>query len=230
MEKQPPFRGNLENSNFPGDYYKALYQLQQDPEKIVRLIELQRLGAMQVLGPEPTKLAAPEKYLALAKAHFSELNEKYGVANSGFWPVIGHDKRGEPAAYIVTEKVHGLNLHDALINPNSTLINKADDMLAGLGRYYHDVLTNGGMFIYDLRIEQFIYGHKAGETEDKLYLVDLDPHLMEYPPADNLSGARTDLVRRAANLRQGGLYYRRMKEERAQEWMVIARPWLDDLL
>lgn len=101
----------------------------------------------------------------------------FGINVPNFDLVIGPPTNGDTyMVYSVVDRVHGSNLEHASL-PREV----AEQFLENLLRYYEEKLSKGEEFLYDMHLEEFMYGKVKGDAEDRIYLVDLDPKLKSDP-------------------------------------------------
>lgn len=122
----------------------------------------------------------------------NNLRSLYGILVPNFHIVVG----GERQFYIVTERVHGPNLHDKSFKPEEK--NDAKEKLgtfySSLTQYIIDTCNSGGWMICDLvgaeagtsGNKQWVYGRRKNDTEDQVWLVDLGPGVEYYEPQTGL--------------------------------------------
>ncbi len=127
-----------------------------------------------------------DEYYSLDEAktyreHLLLLNNKYGIKNSGYSPVIGANPKDDmdPARrYIVTNMITGISAEE--VGSNIPLL--AEKVLfEKILQYYHDIYVSGGIYLEDLDIGQFIYS----PDQDEMILVDVETeHIDEASPLD----------------------------------------------
>ena len=171
-----------------------------------RRIDYWDMGAFRVLPfrefeNDPEKLIkAKEETLTTrdmeddmeGKRQFGILRTKYGIHIPNFNYIFGpSDDKKRYFTYIVSNKVHGQNSRSATFDTTEErgeFIEKADTKFSNVAQYLIDVYNNPGPYLQDLAptdkedavFDQYIYGGQKGEEEKQLYLVDLDPHILQY--------------------------------------------------
>jgi hypothetical protein len=116
--------------------------------------------------------------IARGKQLFTELQEKYGIAVVPTSFVVGNESGPlqEEGYYRYAPKIVGRQLMEELRDPESKLTNETvDATYAGIGKYYRDKLGSGEPFVLDMSNRQLMYGHLAHKTEDKIWMVDVEP-------------------------------------------------------
>jgi hypothetical protein len=104
---------------------------------------------------------------------FGELENKYGV-NIPFDDYrIGKDKSGNDIVYCVVDRIDGKHLEE--VGPSIEFSEQAETLYTSIAKYFLDKFEEGGLYLWDINGQsQYIYGKKAGEQEDKIYLIDTD--------------------------------------------------------
>lgn len=180
LYEKTPFNTPLVESGYraTGDDIRAL---KSDPEKIVRVSE--------TYSPDnlPTWLARHKKII-------DKLKNEYGFAIADMDMVIGPGVyKDTQRVYIVTDRVHGPMLRDKQFSPGEIPAAKEelDKFFSAMIQYYWDVTRQGGDYNPDLAQHntQFIWGRRKGESEDKIYLVDLGVSI-EHHDLDPFSNSR----------------------------------------
>lgn len=128
------------------------------------------------------------------KKMFDNMRTNYGIHIPEMEFVIGPSPKtkDEIIVYTVVNKIHGNslnNLHET-INSDEARV-KIDNCLTSMVQYYWDVEKNGGWYVNDFTNlgELFMYGRRAGETEDNIWLVDVDlPNFFHTKDPDNPQG------------------------------------------
>ncbi len=137
---------------------------QDDDEHVLRLAYFNKIDG------KPNKVD-------LEKRRKLEDLRSFDINVPNFDMVIGPPTNGNTyMVYTVVDRVHGANLEHAS-PPRET----AEHFLENLLRYYKEKLDKEEEFLYDMHLEEFMYGKVKGDTEDKIYLVDLDPKLKSDP-------------------------------------------------
>ena len=119
-------------------------------------------------------------YRKLTEALF-HLDEKYGIHFAGIGskipkspqPGIAHQE-----VFTTTERVTGLNMYHEMDKvPQEVILQTLDTML----RYLEDMLgdTSARLYLSDLSLRQCVYGHSPGDTEKKIYFVDMEPYMSD---------------------------------------------------
>ena len=170
-QNQTPFKDDLVKSNISQHQhgeFERLYEFKNNPNKIIRLMNLNDLGYEHHDHIDPIEL------VALGKKLYNELEEKYNI-HAPVEYVVGNDMDGERVVYGITDRITS-NLEN-----NKQLAEQAEKLYTSLSKYYSDKsegLSNGGMFLTDIRgFSQYVYGTKAGDEQPKFYLVDTDLYM-----------------------------------------------------
>ncbi len=161
-----PFRSPLIESGYEGSAVD-IKALKCNPEKIVRVSS--HIAYPQDLQP----------WLFRHKKVIDKLHNEYGFNIANMDIVIGpsEDKDGFPRVYIITDRIYGSVLRDKTFHPSEIPAAKdiLDSFFSSMVQYYWDVARLGGDYNYDLaqNNQQFIWGRRKGESEDRIWLVDL---------------------------------------------------------
>jgi len=145
--------GNFSPFNFPpvdaGLSNSSLYSIEGHPDRVVRFHISDDLDQ----GPRFKQL-------------FGEFGD-YGidVPNSSW---VWGTRDGKQGLYIITDKIVGLNLDDAIRSEKTKIAPVVDTLMANIARYYTNKYINGGLYLSDIRSDQFIYN----ADESKAYMVD----------------------------------------------------------
>lgn len=124
--------------------------------------------------------------LALARAMFSRLREKYGVPVLNFNYIIGEDpdKKGTPKLYTFEEKVKGTSL-DKIESFRGDSVEKIDKAYFGILSQLADSFESGDHFWLDAEQSQFILGKRDGEMEEQPYVADPEPRVAHFKNLKN---------------------------------------------
>lgn len=198
IEKHPPFLQELDDS----DFHQKIKKLRDNPEKLVRKISF--YDALQFYlsferEKETHKMTTEERQetlieeLQLFESELEKLNSYPGieVANHSF--LIGHnDDDDEPRLYTVVDRIDGENLlMTENIEPSPEAKRSVDEFFTSMVHYWEDVYKEKRIYMWDIAPRQIVYGTMPGDTEKKVYLIDLDPTLN--PPDDRLPEKLTSL-------------------------------------
>lgn len=178
-EKYPPFQGDIQHNN-PG----RKSSLEKNPEKVIR----ETFGR----GEDRNKNA---------EELFHELSQKYGISVLPYKIIVGPSSQYDGAAtYLATDRVHGLTIDRAMEIPleqREKIRDAMEDATIGIINMYLEKYEHGGPYLDDLKLSQFMFGHTATDSQDKLYLIDLDPFI-----AWNEEGNTDRIVTKISNLLQ----------------------------
>lgn len=113
------------------------------------------------------KIEIPD-LLKIAEHLFEEIEEKYGIlVPASFF--VGRDN----SANSIVDKIEGKNLAQA--NVSNEIVPQVQKLYASVAKYFLDKLMYGGFYLTDINNpNQYVYGRKRGESEDKIYLIDTD--------------------------------------------------------
>lgn len=170
---EAPFKEILE----PSGLSHKINQLKNRPDKLVRQIKLidRHHGAY-------TSKEALEKEINHFKrgfAVFRNLEHRYGIAVPEMDLLVGKDNDENIAMFTVIDKIIGEDLWDIKNLPPSAK-DEFERFLSAVARHYFDTYQEGGDYWWDFYEAQIVYGHKFGEKNDKVYVVDTDPTFETY--------------------------------------------------
>lgn len=156
-------------------------QLQNNPDAYIR--EKRILRSLQ---NERTR------YLK-GKWLFDELQQRYGINIPDRHIIIGADSLSgnNISIYIATDRIYGKNLGDPGVFEGlrkTTHVPKLDRFYTAVTQYYRDKYLSGEEYLSDFFNEQFVYGRRRNDTEDQIYLVDLDPEYNRFGHGFNNPG------------------------------------------
>jgi hypothetical protein len=127
------------------------------------------------LGPFIREERVTER-LDVSAGLFEELSDQYGITIPNFSTRIIQDPGGGFCGDIIVDRVNGKPLVEAIKTGESDLTAEDLDRFGEtFASYYLDKERNGGNAIYDLRVDQFMWGNVEGDPVKKPYYVDLDP-------------------------------------------------------
>lgn len=115
-----------------------------------------------------------------AKMEIDKLRKDYGVNVVRVDEVIGKDEYGRVKMFLIVDDIEGVRLDEIYETPSFSdkTVAEADSFLTGVLSYLFDAYRSKKLFLWDLgELNQYVYGHKAGESRDKIYLVDVEPYL-----------------------------------------------------
>ena len=150
-----------------------IYLLSSAPDKVVR-------EALFSYANVTEKRAA--ETFDEAKKYFYRLRDNYGLAIPNIDLVTKNGEDGAPVTYMVVDKITPAlperNLLDAKELPNDSK-DKLDSFYSGLIRSVRDDYRSGDPFWVDFNSNQVMYGRRAGETEDRFYIIDVDAYISQ---------------------------------------------------
>lgn len=163
-----------------GNHADQIKELTSRPDLIIRAVPIRK-----------DKMDEWKKLFLESEERFEELNSNYNIKVPSRKFVIGEvinpsftNKKDNYATFFtVTDKIIGSNLDDISYKPEERDMakRKLDTFYSNLTRYFSDKYKNGGLFARDIaRNEQYVYGRKKGDTEDHVYLVDIDPGFLPF--------------------------------------------------
>jgi hypothetical protein len=207
-EKQ--FEKKLNQSPFKKPFYSFEKVSREDikgleglPDIVVRKYDFttfEHILRRQQIIKEP-KESSTESFIEifnLIKKTFSELKEKYNINVPEIkHMVISEDKNEEKIAYIIVDKIEGINIEKAKTIPFEAA-EKLDSHYEKILEYIFDTYQNEKLFFNDIiYYDQLMYGKKKDDKEDKIYFVDTDPYFLNWEkvkPEEEANKDKKDFV------------------------------------
>ena len=175
-----------------------------------------RKSFVNVKEKDGVKMNTHEKaeYLRNKTVQFKKIIDTLPVTMAKTEYIIGASPtNGSPAIFGVTELIDGKSLDDIPVLDKETA-EKMDDIYAKIVAHLIDSYEQNDYFWYDPLMSQFMYGKAPGDTEPKVYLIDVDPNIVkwddpelgnEYPflgKEELLQGRLNLLAREATSLKK----------------------------
>lgn len=185
---------------------KEIESMRNDSEPFRRPLKLEYQGTISDIK----KFQNDDRYIVrvepLTRTHdhkeFRGVMERFeavsGLHYAPYWDIIGKardesgqvspslkDQHGEyKATYRVTKRVAGISLGDYIKNPDGSIpLDQISKCMEGIVEYWIDSYNERATFSPEIRPEQFVYGSVEGDTNNKMYMVDLD-NLLFAPPSE----------------------------------------------
>jgi hypothetical protein len=116
--------------------------------------------------------------LKLVSSLLGDLDKDYGIKNPGYSPVTAGSDSENTQSYVVTRRVHGTNLVDAISKGDPEVLSQTAQLYDGLVRYMGDKSKDGTQFMSDIfGNRQYMFGHIDGDPNDRIYLTDIAFHV-----------------------------------------------------
>lgn len=96
----------------------------------------------------------------------------HGVRIPDFLIVFAKDQYNQRAAYYIVEKIHGGNLWELKKIPQEAA-SEIDQTISGYLQAILESFQADQPFFHDFRSFNLVWGHRSGEVDDHLYLVDV---------------------------------------------------------
>lgn len=170
IEINPPFKPLAEVEGFKSN----IKSVEDNPDKLVR---------SRNLGEHLEKkfeLGFSEEEFKRGKVMFDKMRNEYGISIPDIQLIIGEEK-GQRKMFTVIDRIYGKSLDKIEIFPPEAQT-EADDFFYKLANFFYDIFKRGGDYWSDLRNDQYVYGHKKNEKNEKIYIVDTDPVIEHYDP------------------------------------------------
>lgn len=120
-----------------------------------------------------------------AKKGFRELQRKYGVHVINYETIIGKDEKGEKVVYMIADKIEGTSLSMIEHIPLEEK-EEFENFYLGLLNYIEGKFKQKALCFLDIKNDQFMYGHKVGQTINRIYLVDVEPQFYNFADIDEV--------------------------------------------
>jgi len=165
-----PFREPLSKSGLAYEIKK----LSSNPDKLVREWDLKR---------QDQSVEDARKGIEM----FRKMEKCYGIAIPKMDLVVGK-ANDRIKLFTVLDKIEGENLANiAVFSPEDK--DELDKFFTALAQFYFDVYQKGGEYWLDYGTYQLVYGHKKGESENRVYIVDVEPRYDVYNKAGLSKGS-----------------------------------------
>ena len=177
---ETPFLRELKDAGLNSTYRKVLdiKVLEGLPNKLIR---------QWPIYEESIKTSDHLKNFKRRMGVFRELEEKHGVAIPKMDLAVGKNQEGGRAMFTVIDKIYG-KAALYLSSLSEEAVRKFDEFFAALAKHYIQAYEKGGDYWDDFNLKQIVYGHKAGEEEDRVYIVDTDPYICFYNKKESSLG------------------------------------------
>lgn len=166
-ENYYPFSGEVA----PTDLSVGIFSLTEYPNKLLRKNRIGELSDGDDFSHEDIKTG-----LGL----FTELEKVYKINTLKPDSVIGMDPISRDVVmFNVVDKIKGRNLEQA-DNLSVEDLSKVDEHFVKILDYFFGKFKSNQVYLYDIgSARQSMLGRKQGDSEDAVYLVDIDPRITE---------------------------------------------------
>ena len=149
-----------------------LLQLADRSDVVVRPMRWERSVHSGYFRPEFSGDAiSAEEFAEISKKHFDEL-ATYGIRIPVSF-VVADDDRNKKEVFAIVD-----NIEKATYPDKKQMGLAFAELRSSLLRYFTDKYKNKESFLMDLFLDlQYVYGKKKGDTEDHLYLIDIDARI-----------------------------------------------------
>jgi hypothetical protein len=178
--RQSPFNCELINIGF--GRITRIRGLEGKPEKIVRV-------DVSHYDSELNKIDPLYSEFFQSRIVLDQIRERTGIHTPKMHSVIGFDPElGQDVLFTVVERIHGVDLADKVFSeqeiPQAAIL--FDRLFIDTCNYLLDIYDNGGWWKHDLMdLTQYVWGRGVDDSEDRLYMVDVDPQLSLSLPKSN---------------------------------------------
>jgi hypothetical protein len=106
----------------------------------------------------------------------------FGVNAPPIWAVVGRGVDDSSGAFVVTRRVAGRPLADALRSSAETASAATEELCIALAGYDAHKFSVGGDYLVDMKIENFVFGTLPRRSEPAVYWIDHDPVWATFDP------------------------------------------------
>lgn len=176
IENQIPFKSNILESDVSETHKETgkLKELENNPNKIIRVISFESLGQKYQGRYSPIELAGFGMKL------YKELERNYGISVPVEY-VAGKDENDNKIIYGVTDRITGKDL--SKIEATAESAEQVEKLYISISEYYLDKsskLARGEMYLSDINnTSQYIYGSIANNEKPRIFFVDTDLYLRD---------------------------------------------------
>lgn len=162
-EDRMPFREVLKKT----ELRDFIYKIESRSDKIIRVLSKRRSEEIGMYRR--------------GKELFDQLRSQYNIPIPDFDVVFGETEKGKITAFVIVDRIEGKDLDDIMKHPNDESLTKniwrrVDEVFGNLVRYYADMYKRDGEYLSDISgPRQWRWGHRIGEKENRLWVVDVDP-------------------------------------------------------
>ena len=110
----------------------------------------------------------------MSKEFFDRLRTTYDISVPDINLVLGRNDKGQDRMLMVVDKIEGQSIEESRLLPAEAK-EKFDSFYASLFSSILDDYRANRFFFSDVDNSQFVYGRKQGDSEDSVYLVDVEP-------------------------------------------------------
>lgn len=180
MEKrkeEEPF-AKLEKSDFKGVTSK-LFRVPGRDDLVIRKSFVNVPDEKYEKTPEIT-IREKAEYLRNKAIQFKKIVDRLGIRMAETTYIIGTDpKTNAPALFGATERIEGENLEEMKLL-DKEVTEKIDNLYAKIITDLIDSYKKENYFWCDPQNEQFVYGKKEKDEKSDIYLVDVDPDILDW--------------------------------------------------
>lgn len=205
-EDRTPFREVLQKI----ELRDFIHQVESRPDKIIRVLRERRNNAedFENVLRKDNKNEAIEDYRR-GKELFDQLRTQYNIPVPDIDVVFGETEKGKIAAFVIVDRIEGKDWDDIMNHPfdepvlETEMWRRVDEVFANLVRYYADAYAQGEEYLSDItRPWQWRWGHRVGEDNNNLWIVDVDPMFSRYDsdPARSYSEGNVGLFNSIAHI------------------------------
>lgn len=165
IELHAPFKGDLKPSRVSNKISNRFSELSNKPGKLIREDSIRATNHADIEAVIEQQNRGYRVYRSL--------RDNYGVHIPDVDFVIGNRRKsGYASRYTIVDIVEGSNIAESTLPATSE--EKLNIFYSSIVDYYLDIYLNGGDYWKDFNNTQVVYGHRQGEIEDNVFIVDID--------------------------------------------------------
>jgi len=169
-----PFRWGLKGAGMGGNYTIQGEKVGLHSEKRKFNESAPEKSQEEFIVRTPKEKQHDHKHIVLGLKLLAELENDYKVHVPWRAAVEGEK------TYIVTKRVDGEDLFEALRHPDERVVKEFQELMVSWINYLNDKRTQGGKYLHDhIGQHQYVYGRTPENSELHVYLVDLDFDVLE---------------------------------------------------
>lgn len=204
-EDRTPFREVLQKT----ELRDFIHAIKSRPDKIIRVLRERRNGDKDFSDfiNKENKNKVIEEHRR-GKELFEQLRTQYNIPVPDIDIVFGETEKGKIAAFVIVDRIEGRDLEDIMDHPNDEPLSESawqqiDETYANLVGHYEGAYKRDGEYLADIaEPRQWRWGHRVGENNNNLWIIDVDPIFSRYDsnPARSYSDGTINLFNSIAHI------------------------------
>lgn len=191
-DDRTPFHDVLQKSELPS----FIRWIESRPDKVIRVVPERRYAGHFASSYNKENINEIMAEQRRGKELFDKLRAEYHIPIPNIDIVFGEMKKDEITVFIVVDRIEGRDLSQYKnLSHEVDFGQHVDDFCANLIRYYADIYKKGGEFLFDIASpRQWMWGHRVGEAENRLWIVDVDPCFGRHDSVDPIASGSRELL------------------------------------